>query len=679
MAKNSILLLLCLAGIGSLVGCSGTSAAGGTTPPAPGVAIAFQPAPPSALIIIETATFAAHVSNDLLNLGVDWVLNCSVADCGNLTVAGSTANGKTVHTGSGAAVTYTPPASFPTNTQTVYIAAFSTADDTKNVVSSVSVSGFAGNLKGKYVFELNGTFFDPNTGLYLPYGVAGVLVADGNGNITGGEQTCANSRGTFSDALMSSGSSYAIGPDGRGTIVLNTGDPNVGNQGVENFTVALLSSSQSLLAETDLEAASVGTLDPQSSTAAPSGGYAFAVDGMTVAIDPNSFQPDPVAFGGVFNIDSPGVISGAGSVSDEEVGVTNSDGSTNGVIVNSAPLSGTVSAPDSMGAVTIKMTSSFAPAIQFTGYVVDSTHIKLVESDNSSGAGFGTTAGVAVGQGTGTGSFNNNPAFSGTFVYGVFGQISSTPILGFSSLAGLFTADGAGNLTDGFTDQSNLFGILISDTLTGTYSVDTSGTGRVTATTNFGSNGPGPTLIFYLTGNRNAPLVLDTDVLTLGAGVTYLQAAGPFAFNGPYSFNWNRFSFSVNTWVGATAVLTADGTSGSLSGTEDEGLAGAGAQADQPFSGTFTSGPNGRFTGTFSEGSSTNPIDTGVAIYMIDSTHGLVTQTDGLGFGLGYFGVRPLLCPTCTDARRELQHRRAGKAGRSVHLSRAGRPTAGSL
>ena len=45
-------------------------------------------------------------------------------------------------------------------------------------------------------------------------------------------------------------------------------------------------------------ASATGTMDLQTSTAAPSGGYAFVVSGTDVV------KTLPVAFGGVFNIDS---------------------------------------------------------------------------------------------------------------------------------------------------------------------------------------------------------------------------------------------------------------------------------------------------------------------------------------------------------------------------------------
>src|SRR5271165_5827746 len=104
-------------------------------------------------------------------------------------------------------------------------------------------------------------------------------------------------------------------------------------------------------------------------------------------------SPAAISLGGVLNIDSPGSISGAGSVFDLATS------SNPGVVTRSTAVTGTVSAPDSFGAVQINLASDFsASAIQFTAYPVDSTHMQLIESDASSGSGFAETAGMAIGQ-----------------------------------------------------------------------------------------------------------------------------------------------------------------------------------------------------------------------------------------------------------------------------------------
>ena len=95
----------------------------------------------------------------------------------------------------------------------------------------------------------------------------------------------------------------------------------------------------------------------------------------------------------------------------------------------------------------------------------------------------------------------------------------------------MFTADGNGNLNNGFTDTFLLFnteqgtvnnpqnGAQISAAFDGTYSVDSSGTGR--ASLSFSNFNPDPkhdyqpVFFFYLTGNGNPPLVLMAGISTI--------------------------------------------------------------------------------------------------------------------------------------------------------------------
>lgn len=275
-----------------------------------------------------------------------------------------------------------------------------------------------------------------------PFQLAGVMTLDGSGGITSGEQT-------HSDPLLSvtdhiTGGSYYLGPDGRGTLTINTADAKIGQQGVENLSLVFLSSVQALIATLDnpnlalSNETSSGTLDLQTSVAPLQGGYAFAVSGTDVSLL-------PMAMGGILNIDSPQAISGTGSVADQDDA---------GAVFPSAAVSGTVSNLDSFGSVTFSLTATFAPAaIQFTGYIVDAKHIKLVESDiNGSGVGVGSTGGLAIGQGAATGTFTTNNSFSGPYVFEILGQdLTGIP----TSLAsvGQFSSDTSGNLNNGYDDE----------------------------------------------------------------------------------------------------------------------------------------------------------------------------------------------------------------------------------
>jgi hypothetical protein len=629
---RSILLLLSAAIVAALAGCGGstTNVQNPPAPPSSPVSIAFQPAPATSVTLNSNTPITAVVSNDPRNAGVDWALLCqNHANCGTLSP---------LHTASGAPATYTPPGTISGNAQGVTIEAFATADQTKNAVTAITVTGFANSLQGTYVFETRG--IDANG----PFQLAGVIVLDGNGGITSGEQT-------HSDILLSvadpiSGGSYTIGPDGRGTLTLNTADQNIGQQGIENLGLVFLSSSHALIATLDnpllnpSSETSSGSLDLQTSTAPPMGGYAFTVSGTDLSLG-------PMAMGGVLKIGSSNTISQAGSVADQDDA---------GTVVPQAAISGTVTNPDSFGALKFNLNAAFAPTpIQFTGYIVDAVHIKLIESDNNgSGAAFGSTAGVAIGQGNAAGKFTKDAAFAGTYVFGILGEdLSGLP----TSLAsvGRFSADASGHLKNGYNDEIlNGLGDEISDSFAGTYTLDSGGTGRVDTSFNFSVSGPGPEFIFYLTGNGNPPLVLDADnaIGSVGIGVVYPQAGAPFAFNGKYGMEFTQSNGESEN--DATGQITVNGSSRNLSGVVDTNLDFS-PQPNTPLTGTFAGIPrSGRFSGeltnTFFPSPGSVPNTSAVAFYLIDSGHGFFIETDSLASGelsFGYFFTRNLVCPTC--------------------------------
>ncbi len=640
--RRWILLLLSVAMISGLAGCGGssTNVQNQPAPAVSSVAIAFQPAPPATVSQIATAPITAVVSNDSTNAGVDWALLCqNIGNCGTLSP---------LHTASGKAATYTPPTTPSGNIQPVTIEAFATADHTKNVVATMNVTGFAGMLKGTYVFETRG--LDANGS----YQLAGVIVLDGNGNVTSGEQTHNDPLVSVSDTIIKG--SYTIGPDGRGALTLVTDDLNIGQQGTESLALVLLSSSHAYLATLDTNTTllpsnetSSGSLDLQTSTKAPTGGYAFVVNGVDIS-------NQSMAMGGVLNIDSPNSISGAGSVADQDDA---------GSVTPGATLSGTLTKPDALGSLKFNLTTGFAPALQFTGYIVDATHIKLIESDNAgSGVGFGTTAGVAIGQGAATGTFTNNNSFAGAYVFDILGQDPNGVPTSLASV-GQFSADASGNVNSGYDDEEMIaFGLEISDSFTGSYTLDPSGTGRVDSTITFAANGPGPELIFYLAGNGNPPLLLDADdnssssgVGASGMGVAQPQAASlsSSSFNGRYGLMFTQEVSSNESENDATGQIVVNETLDTLTGAidTDEKFA---SGPDTPVTGTFVAIPSsGRFTGTlfnsfFLSPNPTVPSTIAVAFYLVNPGYGFFIETDSLTSGeltLGSFAARTLVCSAC--------------------------------
>jgi len=589
-----VLSVVPLALVSVLAGCGGGNTADVHNDPPLSqskVSITFNPAPAGSLQPGTPVDIIAVVANDSSNAGVDWNVSCqSTGNCGSLS---------TLHTSSGQATTYTPPSTLSSNTETVNIVAFATADHAQNVDAPITITGFGNNFNGIYILQAQGV----DSLFVQPYQFAGAIVLDGNGGITSGEQTVnfvdPNLGSPVAESDPITGGSYFIGTDGRGTITINTNNPNVGVGGTETFSFVFLSNSQALIIQSDFAASAKGTMDLQTSVAAPSGGYAFVVNGT----DLGTFLP--TAFGGVFNIDSPNTISGMGSISDQNL---------DGTISVQQTLSGSVSNPDAFGAMTIDLSPGFAfTPVQFIGYIVDSTHIKLIESDNVSGSGFASTGGVAIGQGGATGTFKTTAALSGTYVFGIPGVDLTENLFGatpstFAS-AGVFTADGSGNLKNGFSDtflqancaqpncqQNFVFGAKISAAFSGTYTVSATGTGRGRANITSFSPKPSPnylpSFVFYLTGNGGPALVLDIGDTTvsastgfpnypsLGVGIAYPQAGGTPAFGGTYGFSLTQQNGSE---MDATGQINAAASTNTLSGAMDTST----GTFNSPLTGTF--------------------------------------------------------------------------------------------
>jgi hypothetical protein len=522
----------------------------------------------------------------------------------------------------------------------------------------MNVTAFGNNLSGTYVLAAQGV----ENG--APYQYAGVIVLDGQGNITSGEQTtnfsdpATGSLISSSGPIVPSGSSYFLGADGRGTITIN---PSPTTPSVPQiFSFVFLSSSHALITAipsptTGLVVSASGTMDQQASPAAqPSGGYAFVASGA----DFSGFGL--TAIGGVLNIDhqinNASNISGTGSVADQNqsafgAGIT--------LVFQPRPF-GNISTPDPLGAVTLTLNVPLfsTPVLTFAGYIVDATHIQLIESDSG---GFGTLAGVAIGQGSATGTFVDDSSFSGPYVFGMKGVDLANLQPDTLTSVGVFSADGAGKLMNGYMDTTfqSLFSpttglpAQISGSFNANYSVS-GGSGRAHSTI-YGIASPNnlfqPVFTFYLTGNGSPALVLASgdpsfNFPFLGTGIAYPQSS-TLTFSGNYGLNFTQQNGSESD---GTAVMTVTPTS--LSGVAD-----VGPSADQAFTGTVNSQScsavaAGCFSGSFTNapGSSalqgnnaTNPnapVAFTADFYMIDQNHGFFIENDLLvqqQVSLGFF------------------------------------------
>jgi hypothetical protein len=644
----------------------------------------------------------AVVSNDPKNLGVSWSLSCQAghgAACGALSA---------YNTASGVSTTYTAPSSISGNSALVQIVAEALADTTKNQVAPITITAFDSGLQaGNYVLAAQGN----QNG--SPYQFAGVITLDGQGNITGGEQT-ANSNGvSVSDTIVASGSSYFIGNDGRGTITLNTGDNSIGQNGIETFAIVFLNNGpqnpQALISQIDFGSgatgvSATGTMELQTGVAQPSGSYAFVLNGTDVA--DNGF---PLAFGGVFNIPSgQTAISG---VVDEVIGekFKLSDGPF---------LTGSqVSSPDALGKVTLTLVGVLdgvhpkTVTVALAGYIVDASHIALVESDTDPISGvtaLGMTGGLAIAQVAGAYGTFTDASLSGPFVFGVTGvdlsQGNLTPTTW--TLAGVTTADGQANLTSGFMDSflqlncvqsscktGGITGGQISAQFTGTYVVDSAsgncgatsgsvvpGTGRACLTPTTFTPAPSPTygpeLFFYLTGLTGpgdpAALVLGVGAVapnpnahypSLGTGIAYVQSSAVTTFSGTYGMTFTQQNGGENDGTGQMTVTSSGTTQVSGAGDSSDGT------PDDPEDHTFTGGfatplSTSAFAGSFFDATgSSGPFNANpsspnngfsVDYFFIDAEHGFFVETDLINpnpgssqVGFGYYTARTPVCQGC--------------------------------
>jgi hypothetical protein len=694
VTRRSVLIPLAVA-MAVLAGCnSGSTFNVQNQPPPPlsDVNIAFQPVPSGSIGVGFSMSITAVVSNDSKNYGVDWSLSCQTggASCGTLSSQHTNCQGTTC-----GSTIYLAPSPITGSSESVTVVAYATADHTKNVTATFTVNSFDNGLKaGNYVLQAQGN----QNG--VPYQFAGVITVDGEGNVTGGEQTVNSSAGFVSetDGINPSGSSYFLGNDGRGTITLN--DPSVGT---EIFSFVLLGNSQNpqaLICQTGIDgtgATASGTMELQTSTSAPQGSYAFATSGT--ATQSQLGLTLPVALGGIFSIDSNNNILGLG---DEIFG---REMTINGAsLCSTSPC--TISAPDTFGQVVLNLTPGFGYHnhqlnFQLTGYIVDAAHIQLMESDynDTNSSPFGLTGGLAIAQSAGSANNFAAGSLSGTYVFGVSGVDLSQGNAAPSTLtsAGVFTADGNLNLGNGFTDTFLLFdaaqgtadnpqaGAEVSATFDGIYAVDA--TGRATLSFNDfivpATNRPlkppyAPQYIFYLTDSQEpAPaLVLEGEYQSppdlypsLGTGIAYPQSTTVPVFSGNYGFSITQVS--QNGENDATAQMNANpANTPALSGLADSALSPPidPDLEDHMFTGSFANPQsNGIFSGTFNAADGL-PFAVGdnasnnfsIDYYFIDQEHGFFVETDLVSakptttsptpsgqVSFGYYSARTQLCSDC--------------------------------
>jgi hypothetical protein len=458
-----------------------------------GVSVAFAAQPPTSLVQGLTLDLTGVVSGDSKNAGVTWTVSCGGTACGGFNPTA---------TPSGVATVYTAPASVPTG-NIVTIKATSVTDATKSAAASITITTPPPPVlaDGTYVYHLAGE--DVKEG-GSPYYAAGAFTVK-DGVISGGEQDFVDLNDGQTDTLIPSGCSMSTTSGGSLSVVLDTGDANVGVNGVLTLHGTKVSGSRVLISEFDSFASATGSLDLQGAVDALSGGYAFNLSGLDGAA-----QPNVLVMGGILNV--------AGNA----VSVTNStfDYNDNGSVGQAqAFASGLVSNPDSFGRVTISLSpsiSSGVPQFGLSAYIVGPNRIELVE--DLSDALNGVLGGTGLAQGSNTGAFNPSMVAGQTYVFSAIGADAN----GLATLAGGFTLNSDGTVS-GDIDVYDLAASVGGQIGSGNWTIQSNG--RITINNVTPSFGPPFTFQLYVNGNGDG-LELGVDDTQASTGLAYLQASG---------------------------------------------------------------------------------------------------------------------------------------------------------
>ena len=306
------------------------------------------------------------------------------------------------------------------------------------------------SLRGPFAFSYSG---DNSSGYFA---IAGSFVSDGNGTIVSGVEDVDSFSTGVSGPLAINGT-YLVGPDGRGTLSLNSGLQSAGT-----LAFVLTTNQHGLVIRFDKNITGSGTLDQQNLndlTISPTiinGPYVFSVAGADT-----TFRPMGVA--GKFSANGGGGLTAPAILDAKINGVAQtSDRSLSGSYSFDATRSGT-------GRGTITLTSNTTSSMEYAFYVVDSTHVRLVETDSNAylaGDMFAAAAGN---------SFSGSELAAGNYPF-TNGGTSST---GAYASGGVFASDGAGNIKSGVVDANNAGTIQSASMLSScAYTVD-GATGRI--------------------------------------------------------------------------------------------------------------------------------------------------------------------------------------------------------
>jgi hypothetical protein len=456
---------------------------------------------------------------------------------------------------------YAAPAIVP-NPSAVVVTATSVADSTKTDTATVIITNTAANpnnakLSGQYAFLFSG--FN-SAG---PMSIVGSFTADGSGNLIAGNTDVTVFGGTKTSQGLTN-STYSVGSDNLGTMILNTAVNFPTDSFSFTFSFALDSFAFSGVA-------AAGRLIESDSTDQTG-------TGLFIKRDPAAFSTAAITGGFAIGLAGPSGIEenvalGRFSASDGSLSAGHIDliGFGSGGLQLDQPFTGTYSVDGSgRGAATLNISGQPNP-LSLILYVVSSSQSFWME------AGGTAATGTALQQSGGPFSMGS---LNGTSVFGAAGFT----VAGNDVTVGEVQFDGVGNVSG--TNDENYFGLSFSDEpIIGTYTVDANGLGRGAVSE---VRGPGLST-FYLVSPGKGFIISGNDSLEFG--IFEPQTGAPFSnasFLGNYALGAVPLLSTVGTSF-ASGVLSPDG-GGNLAGTLTT------KAGTQTFAGSYSVSANGRTT-----------------------------------------------------------------------------------
>jgi hypothetical protein len=403
-----------------------------------------------------------------------------------------------------------------------------------NIQPPPASGGFTlASLKSQYAFSMSGLDL---SGAFIAR--IGSFTADGAGNITAGLEDVLDLHTSQQPSIVSiTGGTYQIQSNGRGLIHLQDATGST-----LQLNIVLESTSSGVLAQTDLNDTSSGTFNLQNSAnfsvSELVNQYAFDFSGVSFVTSGGAVAP--VSLVGEFNADSNGNIT---------TGVMDTNDGNLPAPSGAITISPGTYQLDSTGNGTAfgRGTMTFNNR-SFAFYIVDSTHLFILEEDS-----FGGSSGDAFQQVPSLPA--QNSAFASSFVFLVNGA-STRGSQGPVARAARFTADGSGAIGSISFDENNdgsyrhiSQGSNISQA---TYSIDTAypGSGRGSLTFTDSSGGTYVFIFYLISGSQG--FVQDTSRGIIADGPFYAQTGTPFAVAssaGNYVFNWSGVQLGSTTAV----------------------------------------------------------------------------------------------------------------------------------